>query len=265
MVPSFPLAVLIFVTANLLLAYLLRRFARPAVWITGLMLVLFPIFSDTSDWNDWLTWVKRYSIIIPAFLWAFLRDRPGHRFSRILRVALPWVLILNVLEVGLFEMLGPYPLNGVAIAIVGLCIPLKWSQSGAQRQFGFSDPLWQAAYLMTLTRFFWLHPRFENGTAGALIVLALASLLCAVERNSQNYVGWRLYTLYLFVLQDSIFPSVSDYLYPTWLHVENRVKLQGTPLAQAWLILNVVVVVALLIQRARAWRAQSALAPAAAG
>jgi hypothetical protein len=36
-------------------------------------------------------------------------------------------------------------------------------------------------------------------------------------------------------------------------------------LAHAWLVLNVVVVVALLIQRARAWRAQSALAPVAAG
>ena len=89
--------------------------------------------------------------------------------------------------------------------------------------------------------------------------------LCLADRDSQNYVGWRLYTLYLLVLQDSIFPGGSDYLYPTWLHVENRVKLQGTPLAHAWLVLYVVVVAALLIPRARAWRAKAALAPAAAG
>lgn len=263
MAPSFPLAVAIFVTANLLLAYGLRRFARPAVWITGLMLVLFPVFSDTSDWDDWLTWVKRYSVVIPAFLWAFLRDRPDHRFSRILVVALPWVLILNVLEVGLFELLGPHPLNGVAIVIVGLCIPLKWSQSGAQRQFGFRDPLWQVAYFMTLARFFWLHPTFKNGTAGALIVLALASLLCAVERESQNYVTWRLYTLYLFVLQDSFFPNLSEHLYPVWMRPENRLLLQGTPLAHGWLILSCVLVAALLAQRLRAWRAKSAVTAAA--
>ena len=67
------------------------------------------------------------------------------------------------------------------------------------------------------------------------------------------------------MLQDSIFPTVSDYLYPTWLHVENRVKLQGTPVAHVWLVLNVIVVAALLIQRARGWRAKSALAPVAAG
>jgi hypothetical protein len=109
-----------------------------------------------------------------------------------------------------------------------------------------------------------LNPQFENGIAGALIVISLASLLCLADRDSQNYVVWRLYTLYLLVLQDSIFPALSDYLYPTWLHVENRVKLQGTPLAHAWLALNVVAVAALVFQRARAWRAKSALAPVAA-
>lgn len=250
--PSFPLAVAIFVTTNLLLAYALRRFVRPAVWFTGLILILFPLLSVTSDWYSWLTWVKRYSIVVPAFLWAFLRDQPGHRFSRFLVAALPYVLILNVLEVGLFELQGPNPLNGVAIAIVGFCVPLKWSQRGAKCQFGFRNPLWQVAYVMSLARFFWFHPSFENATAGALIVLALASFLCAAERDSQNYVTWRLYTLYLLVLQDSFFPHLSEHLYPDWMHPEDRLLLQGTPLAHGWLILNCILVTALLVQRLRA-------------
>jgi hypothetical protein len=107
---------------------------------------------------------------------------------------------------------------------------------------------------------FWLQPTFKNGTAGALIVLALASLLCAVERESQNYVTWRLYTLYLFVLQDSFFPNLSEHLYPAWIRPENRLLLQGTPLAHGWLILSCVLVAALLAQRPRAWRAKSAVA-----
>ena len=105
---------------------------------------------------------------------------------------------------------------------------------------------------------FWFHPSFENATAGALIVLALASLLCAAERDSQNYVTWRLYTLYLFVLQDSFFPNLSEHLYPEWMHPENRLLLQGTPLAHGWLILNCVLVTALLVQRLRAKRLMSA-------
>ena len=262
---SFPLAVAIFVTANVLLAYSLRRFVQPALWITGVMLVLFPFLSDTSDWNTWFDWVKRYSVVIPAFLWAFLHSRPEHRLSRLIARALPWVLVVNILEAGLLELLGQSPTNGALIVIVALLLPTKWTQEGAHRQLGFRAPFWQLAVILCLGRMYVLNPQFENGTAGALLVISLASLLCLADRDSQNYVGWRLYTLYLLVLQDSIFPGGSGYLYPTWLHVENRVKLQGTPLAHAWLVLNVVVVAALLIPRARAWRAKAALAPAATG
>lgn len=241
----------------MLVAYGLSRFPRPAVWTTGLMLVLFPFLSDTSDWIYWFDWVKRYSVVIPAFTWAFLHDRPNHRFSRVLAVVLPWVLILNVLEAGLLELLGPNPLNGVLIVIVGVCVPYKWTQDGAQRQLGFRNPLWQVAYFMTLLRLYVLHPQFENGTAGAVIVVTLASLLCLVERDSQNYVCLRLYTLYFFVLQDSFFPNFSEHLYPVWLHAENRVLLQGTPFANLWLVLNAALVVALVVQRVRAWPAKS--------
>ena len=243
------LPVVIFVLVIVLLSVGLRRLPRAALWLTGLLLPVFPLFSDTSDWDSWFDWVKRYSVIFPTFLWAFLHARPEQRFSRFLAAAMPYLLILNVLEAGFLDLLGANPLNGALVILVAGCVPLRWTREGDPPLLGFRDPLWQAAYSLTLARLYVLNPTFENSTAGLLIILVIASLLCLIQRDSRNYLTWRVYSLYIFILQDSIFPTLSDHLYPAWLHSSNRVQWQGTWLADLWLVLNFALVAALLFRR----------------
>ncbi len=251
MVP-FAVLVALFALAAGAFAFALRRFRRTAVWFTAAMLVLFPLLSDTSDWFTWFAWVKRYSVVFPAFLWAFLHAYPEHVMARWTAKFIPVLLMVNVLEAGVLELQGPSPLNGALLIVVGLCVPWRFTLDARTRQLGFRDVLWQLACLLTLARLYALNPTFENITAGAIIVLLLASLSCAVERDSQGYVGWRLYTLYFLILQDSLLPTWSDPLYPDWMHNDRRALGNGTLGAKLWLGLNVLVVAALVFRRVRA-------------
>ena len=121
MAPNFPLSVAIFVLAMVLASVALCGNSRVALWFTGLLLLLFPLLSDTSDWNSWFDWVKRYSVVFPTFLWAFLHARPESRLSHFLAAAMPYLLILNALEAGVLDLLGANPLNGARVSLVAGC------------------------------------------------------------------------------------------------------------------------------------------------
>jgi hypothetical protein len=123
-----------------------------------------------------------------------------------------------------------------------------------------ADPVWQLANLSTLAHLYVLRPNFENSTAGAVVVITLASPFCLGERKSHNYVGWRPYTLYALMLQDSIFPTVSDHLYSAWPHPENRLQFHGTAFAHGWFTLNVGLVAFLLYRRLQHYRLRTASA-----
>lgn len=233
------------------LSLALQRYRRLAVWCTGLMLPAFPLLADTSDWTNWFDWAKRYSVVVPTFLWAVLHDRPAQPGARWLVRAMPVVLCINVLEAAVFELQGPNRANGVLLAIVAVCGPWALAWDEPTRRYGFRNVTWQVAYMLTLARLYVLHPSIENITAAALLVLTLASLSCALARDTQPYLDWRVYTLYLVLLQDSLFPSWSDRLYPDWLHAERRAAWAGTTWAQAWLGLNAAAVAVLATQRVR--------------
>ena len=206
------------------------------------MMLLFPILSDTSDWNTWFDWVKRYSVLVGAFILIIMNAFPEHRVTRWLVRIMPFVLILNVLEAALLEFPNTSPLNGILLIGVAICVPLQFSWDGHYRRFGFRGVVWQAAYLLTLARLYTLNPQFEDSFVGLLLVIVLASVFCVFERDTFNYLTWRAYTLVALDLQDSLWPKLSAPFYPAWAHADNRARWHGTPFADAWLALNVVLV-----------------------
>ncbi len=253
----FVLTLALFALATALIAIGLRFLPRAAVWVTGGLFVLFPFLSDTSDWNHWFDWAKRYSVVVPVFLLAVVRHRPDHAVSRAFARAMPAVLIINILEGAALDLLGPSPVNGVCLLLVAVLVPLRFTWDEGSRQLGFRDPVWQVATLLALTRLYVMNPQFENMVAGAILVLWLTSLACLVERDSQGYVMWRAYTLYGLVLQDSILPGWSEFVYPEWIHPENRRWLHGTFAGNLWLAVNVGLVALVVVRRIRAWRNRS--------
>ena len=252
----FVLTLVLFAVATALIATGLRFLPRAAVWVTGGMIVLFPFLSDTSDWNHWFDWAKRYSVVIPVFLLAVVRHRPEHPLARMFARAMPAVLIINILEGAALDLLGPSPVNGVCLLLVAVLVPWRFTWDEASRQLGFRDPVWQVATLLALTRLYVMNPQFENMVAGAILVLWLTSLACLLERDSQGYVMWRAYTLYGLVLQDSILPGLSEFVYPEWIHPENRLRLHGTFAGNLWLAVNVGLVALVIVRRLRAWRSR---------
>ncbi len=257
-VPTLALFALVISAAAAALRYL----PRAAFWVSALLALAFPFLSDTSDWDTWFDWAKRYSVVIPVFILATIRYRPDHPASRVFARWMPWVLIVNILEGAALDLLGPSPVNGACLAAVALLVPWRFTWDEPSRHLGFRDPLWQVATLSALTRLYVLNPQFENVVACAIVVLWLTSLACLLERDSQGYTTWRGYTLYVLVLQDSIFPSFSERLYPAWLLPENRARLAGTTWGDAWLVLNVLLVAAVVLLRVRAWRAARTTAAA---
>lgn len=252
----FVLTLALFALGTALIAIGLRFLPRAAVWVTGGMIVLFPFLSDTSDWNHWFDWAKRYSVVVPVFLLAVVRHRPEHPLARIFARAMPAVLIINILEGAALDLLGPSPVNGLCLLLVAVLVPLRFTWDEASRQLGFRDPVWQVATLLALTRLYVMNPQFENMVAGAILVLWLTSLACLIERDSHGYVMWRAYTLYGLVLQDSILPGLSEFVYPDWIHPENRLRLHGTFAGNLWLAVNVGLAALVVVRRIRAWQSR---------
>lgn len=255
---NFAVAVALLAAGIALFALGMRYFPCCAALLTAIMLVVFPIWADSSDWN-WFDWLKRYSLLISAFLWAVLSAFPDHRWSRRFVRAMPAILALNVLEAAALDLPGPSPLNGILLVCVALCGPIRLKWDSVQRRFGFRNAYWQAAYFLTLARLYVLNKEFENGFVAALLVIILASLFCIFERDTHNYLTWRLFTIYPVLLQDALLPKISDAFYPEFLHAENRVKWQNTLFFRSWLALNVVAVALMIFHRIRAARRSSVL------
>jgi hypothetical protein len=249
-----PRAVALLAASFALFAWVLYRFRRFAAVFATVMLLLFPILSDTSDWNNWFDWVKRYTVLVSAFMWAVLQAYPRHRVSQWFVRIWPFLLILNVVEPALLEFPKVSPLNGILLLIVAACGPLQFPWSDRYQRFGFRGVFWQAAFLGTLARLYALNPEFENSVVGLLVVIVLASLFTLWQRDTFNYMSWRAYTLYALLLQDSLWPKSSDWFYPEWLHAENRTTWHGTPFANVWLALNVVLAGLMIYERLRALR-----------
>jgi hypothetical protein len=247
-----PRAVALLAAYFVVSAWVLFRFRRFAAVFATLIMLLFPILSDTSDWNTWFDWAKRYSVLVGVFMLAVVQAYPRHRASQWLLRCIPFVLILNVLEAALLELPRTSPLNGVLLIAVAACIPVQLSWDDRWQRYGFRGAFWQAAFLFTLARLYVLNPQFENTFVGALLVIVLASLLSLWQRDSFNYLAWRAYTLYALVLQDSFWPRSSDWFYPVWLHAGNRTQWHGTLFANVWLAINVVLVGLMIYERLRA-------------
>ena len=253
----------LFVGCVLFTAALIRA-PRAALAFTTALLVVFPFVADTSDWVGWVDGLKRYSILIPAFMCAYVHARPADRFSRFFTRALILALALNVAEMAVGELVYDHVPNAVFLLLVALTTPYRWERSGSAGLLGFRDSLWLAAYAAAIGRIFFFNPAFENISLAAIIILVIALGAAAVTRDSQTFLVWRIYTITFVVLQDSIFPATSEWLYPVWMHPENRAAaLNGTLFDHAWLGVTGALVAAVLWRRARDWQRARTPAPSA--
>ena len=121
----FPIAAAAFLCLSTAFAAALHRWREGALWFTAAMLGLFPFASDRSDWVGWVDGLKRISIIVPAFLWAFAHARPNHRFTRVLERWLPYLLVVNIVEMALVEFIDRSTACGVLLLAVAACTPLR--------------------------------------------------------------------------------------------------------------------------------------------
>ena len=246
--PHFALTVGIQAISVALAALGLRRFPLFATLLTTAMLFVFPLMADTSDWN-WFDFTKRYTLLVSAFLWAFASALPRNRWARRVVGLFPFVLMLNVLEAAALDLLGPSPLNGTLLLCVALCGPLTLHWDSGYRGYGFRNVYWQAAFVLTLGRLYVLNPEFENGFVAAMIALMLPSALCLLERDTHNWITWRIYTIYPLLLQDATLPKLSDLVYPEVLHAANRVKWQSMPVFQVWLAIGAALTALMILNR----------------
>jgi hypothetical protein len=249
-----PRAVALLAVAFGSLGWAMYRFRRFAAVFATVMTLLFPILSITSDWNNWFDWAKRCSILLGVVMLAIPQAYPRNRFALWFVRLWPFVLILNVLEGAALEFPNLSPLNGILLIAVGLYVPFQLTWDERYQRYGFRGPFWQAAFLSTLARLYVLNPEFENAVVGAVLVLVLASVFCLWQRDSFNYPSWRAYIIYGVLLQDSLFPKLSDQFYPAWLNAENRTLWHGTPFANAWPAVNVVLVGLMIYERHRVHR-----------
>ena len=124
--------------------------------------------------------------------------------------------------------------------------------------------LWFAAYTGAIGRIFLFNPAFENIALGALIIYVTLLGALALARDTHDFISWRIYTIYFVVLQDSIFPAASDWLYPTWMQPDPRLAaLEGTVIDYAWLATTTVLVAAVLWRRWRTVRPRAVTLAAA--
>ena len=249
------LAILAMFVGNALFALWQIRAPRAAFWFNAAMLAAFPFLSDSSDWEGWLDGLKRYSIIIPALLCSFAQGWPDHRFTRPVERFLLAALVINIVEMGVGELVYNHVPNALLIFLVAATTPLRWERRGPTRRLGFRDALWFAAYTGAIGRIFLFNPAFENIALGALIIYATLLGALALARDTHDFISWRIYTIYFVVLQDSIFPATSEWLYPAWMHPENRAAaLDHTVIDYAWLAVTSVLVSAVLWRRWHTFR-----------
>jgi hypothetical protein len=258
------LAICALLVGNALFAAWQIRAPRVAIFFNAAMLALFPFLSDSADWEGWMDGLKRYSIVIPACLCSFVHAWPHHRFTRSIERVLVAALILNIVEMGLGELIYDNFCNALLIFLVACTVPFRWVRRGPAQRLGFRDPLWLAAYTGAIGRIFLFNPAFENIALGALIIYLTLLAALALARDTHDFISWRVYTIYFLVLQDSIFPTFSDWLYPAWMQPAQRLAvLEGTVVDYAWLTITAALVAAVLWRRWRTAHPTAAALPAA--
>lgn len=260
MTGSFWLAASLFVVACSTFTWACIRWKRAAFLFAAVMVVAFPIFSDTSDWSTWFDWVKRYSVVVPVCFLAFANGE-RHRFPRAaeaLRRWLPWVLAVNVAEAGILELQYRQWVNGVALLLLSGALPFQWSFGSRWDVLGFRDVPWPIAVSSTLMLTYLLNPAIGDSVFMAMSILVIALLAPLMGRDSHLWFCWRAYTIYFAALLDSLLPSLSPYMYPEPLRVGRRIHLlDGTVVHSAWLALNIGLVAWVVWRQCRAgfgWR-----------
>lgn len=235
------------------------RFRTVGLAFFVVMAALFPFFSDTTHWDHWFDWVKRYSVAVPICLWAWVlwqaeRGGTGAVYHWAVKL-IPFVLLANVTEVALKEIGTGAWVNATFLVVLCITMPWKW-ETDSKQMVGFEDWPWVTALTVSLTVFYVLDPGFKNVFFGAVAVLWVSYLVPVVLRNTQTWFTWRAYTLAYLIYQDSMADWLSDYLYPPLLHADSRIRLQGTAFEYSLLALTGVLVVAVLVDRAKRLRAR---------
>jgi hypothetical protein len=177
--------------------------------------ILFPFLAKTSDWVGWFGWIKRYSVIVPTIFYTFALTRRKSAWLKILWV----VLLINMLEVYIASLSCKHVTNGVLILIVSVLTPMLVYYSGA---IGFNRTPWVVACTMTLIYFYTVTPVVHNLAFMAILVLLLPIAGVLLKGSGSYWLPYRVYTLYILIIIDSMFPQVMDNFYPRFIHLENR-------------------------------------------
>ena len=100
---------------------------------------------------------------------------------------------------------------------------------------------------------------WANVTFGAIGALFLPAGACLVARDTRVWMTWRIYTLAIVTHQDSMLDSLSERLYPLWLHPENRSVLDGTAFEYGLLVITGIFIAILCWQRVSCTQGRSTL------
>ncbi|MEM7153807.1 MAG: hypothetical protein AAF799_13245 [Myxococcota bacterium] len=238
------------------------RYRGATLVLLVLAALSFPALADTSDWTSWFDWAKRYSVMFPCCLWAWLmwRAESGHEhrgaLHRGVTKLVPLLLALNVLEVAVLQFGAGQHLNAGCLVVLGLTTPLTFTTDPSSRVVGFRDAAWITAFTTSLTLVYLLDPVILNTAFGAIAILLIAGGAALFVRDSQVWIAWRSYTLVLLILQDSYSNALSDWLYPDFMHPGARAVLAGTPVEYGLLAVSVLSLSLVVMDRVQRFRSR---------
>jgi hypothetical protein len=208
---SLALSLVIFIMATMMI-----HTPQVTFYVVMVLGILFPFLAKTDDWEGWFGWIKRYSVIIPTIFYTFALT---HKKSAWLKI-LWFVLLINMVEVYISSLGHKHVKNGVLILIVAILTPIMVYSSGT---IGFNNTPWVVACTLTLIYFYAVTPEVHNLAFMAIMVLLLpiAGVFFKGGRGD-HWLSYRVYTLYLLLMVDSLFPQIMDKFYPKFIHLENR-------------------------------------------
>ncbi|WP_299005388.1 hypothetical protein [uncultured Shewanella sp.] len=161
------------------------------------------------------------------------------------------ILFVNILEALLLAIRDKNSknlrVNNILILAMLVFVPINWSTD--YNLVGFSAPLWVAAYTLTLGYLYTFGYSFHHSKVCYIniLILAIAWMAALIMQNPHYWMACRAYTLYFAIIQFSLFPHYSQYLYPEKLNYISVSKLQGTILDYTWLFINTCVILKLIV------------------
>lgn len=209
--------------------------------------VLIPISiiysGEYKKYNDLFQILKGLSVFLPLILYVW------NDYFKIPVIIFSYILAFNILEPTLLVEL-PSPnienkINGVLLLILAILTPVMTLKNGI---IGFNNSLWTIGYTLLLLFSYIYNKYFQSLDWQYSGIITLVIPLIMSIYNSQLWVPYRAYTLFITLGFSALLPVFNEYIkYDThkiFKSIQNNTKIK-----YIWLCVNSMIMVLLINNR----------------